>query len=634
MILKRLTASPRPGALAVSLLAFVVYLLTLAPTVDFIDSGELSAVACTLGIAHPTGYPLFTLLGWVFSRLPVAAEEVLRLNVMAATLCAAGLFFFYHIIHLLLSWLSRDSKSLMKIGKEQLSTFLFEASAGATLLLAFSETYWSQALSVEVYSLHLLLLSMIVYTFLKAVFHGSDRGDPGGWKVSAEIWWVLFAFILGLSFTNHMTTVLLAPGLLFLYFAAEGFSAQSWKRLATLCPPFALGLSVYLYLPFRAGQSPALNWGNPATLERFLWHLSGKQYRVWIFSSTEAASRQLKYFMTSLPDEFAYIGLLLAVVGVVMLLRTNKKLFAATSLLFVGCVFYSINYDIHDIDSYFLLAYVCVALWAGCGFLLVIVWMVTTLRWRSPVIAGIILGLGLVPLFAHYKRVDESRNYLVHDYTMNMFASLEPNALVLSYQWDYWVSAANYFQLVKGLRPDVVVVDKELLRRSWYLTELGYRFPWLIHESQSEVNAFQNELSKFEHEQPYNPAVIQARYEEMIRSFIKKSFSSRPVYVTAEIESEFTRGFERVPQGLAFRIWNDTLFHPTSHPEYAFRPLGRSGRLESFVPKFYASSLIARGEYYLYVGRDRAEGEKSFVDALRYDPSSAEAKAWIQRIRK
>jgi hypothetical protein len=206
--------------------------------------------------------------------------------------------------------------------------------------------------------------------------------------------------------------------------------------------------------------------------------------------------------------------------------------------------------------------------------------------------------------------------------------------LVLSYQWDYWVSAANYFQLVKGVRPDVVVVDKELLRRSWYLTELEYRFPWLIRESQAEVNAFRNELFKFEHDQPYTPAIIQARYEAMIMSFIRRSFSSRPVYVTAEIESEFTRGLERVPQGLAFRIWNDTLFHPTPHPQYTFRPLGRSGRLEGFVPKFYASSLVARGEYYLYAGKDRREGEMSFVDALRYDPSSAEAKAWIERIRE
>ena len=82
----------RPGtaALLTGLAAFLVYWSTAAPGVGFIDSGELSTVACTLGIAHPTGYPLYTLLGWVFSRLPVAHAEIARLNLMAALLCAAA----------------------------------------------------------------------------------------------------------------------------------------------------------------------------------------------------------------------------------------------------------------------------------------------------------------------------------------------------------------------------------------------------------------------------------------------------------------------------------------------------------------------------------------------------------------
>ena len=55
-------------AFGISIVAFIVYVRTLCPTVDFIDSGELATVAYTLGIAHPTGYPLFTLVGWIFSH--------------------------------------------------------------------------------------------------------------------------------------------------------------------------------------------------------------------------------------------------------------------------------------------------------------------------------------------------------------------------------------------------------------------------------------------------------------------------------------------------------------------------------------------------------------------------------------
>lgn len=83
-MIKRVLTSPHGVAALVAVFAFAVYLKTLAPGVHFIDSGELAAVACTLGIAHPTGYPLFTLIGWLFSNLPIASEEIVRLNMMSA----------------------------------------------------------------------------------------------------------------------------------------------------------------------------------------------------------------------------------------------------------------------------------------------------------------------------------------------------------------------------------------------------------------------------------------------------------------------------------------------------------------------------------------------------------------------
>lgn len=627
-MLTTILQSKKWQAFSVSLLAFLVYMKTLAPTVTFIDSGELAAVACILGVAHPTGYPLFTLLGWVFSKLPIGSEEIVRLNIMAAFLCAAGLYVFYFVIHHILTLVSiHPSIQELKVLQEQ-TIGISMASAGATLLLGFSETYWSQATSIEVYSLHALFLSLVGFCFLKAV-HDKDsltESQRENDRLPRSAWWFLFAFALGLSFTNHMTTILLAPGLLFLYFATQGSTIDSWKRIAILGIPFSIGLSVYLYLPVRAAQSPALNWGNTVTLERFLWHFSGKQYRVWIFSSTEAAARQLKYFATSLPSEFAYIGLILALLGCILLWRTNKKLFVGIMLLFWTCVLYSINYDIHDIDSYFLLAYFCVALWAGCGLLQIYVWLRNAAMLKLRALFAVMVLVGLSPFFLHYKSNDESKNYLVEDYTMNLFNSLKPNALVFSYQWDYWLSASYYYQLVKGVRPDVVVVDKELLRRSWYLAELENRFPWLINDSRTEVEAFKRELYKFEHDLSYNPNIIQARFVEMIASFIRRELASKPVYVTHEIEPEFTQGLQRVPEGLAFRLLVDTTFYTPDFPSYFYRDFGRRGRLGDMVKTLYAGSLIARARFY-YNGRsDYLEAQKSLQLALVYDPSSIEAR--------
>jgi hypothetical protein len=600
----RHTAASLVAAGAVSAVALAVYLSTLTPGVTFIDSGELATVASTLGIAHPTGYPLFTLVGWLFSKIPVAQEQIVRLNIMAAVFCAAGIFFFVLLLDLLLDRISRRK------GEGSIDAGLrLPAAAGAGLLLAFSETYWSQALAVEVYSLHLLLLALVLLTFCQAAF-GEEGADM------TEHRWLLFAFLLGLSFTNHMTTILLAPGLLYLYFWTQGWGKASWFRVLRMAVPFAAALSLYIYLPVRAAQSPLLDWGYPATLERFLWHVSGKQYRVWIFSSMDAAGKQLQYFINSVPAEHAYVGLILAVVGLPLLWRRDRRVFICTVLLFVGCVFYSINYDIHDIDSYFLLAYLCIALWAGYGLYQIGLWLLKGSVRAASVRTGLLFLPGIVAVVLNLGKVNQRDNHLVEDYTMNMFASLQPGALVFSYQWDYWVSASYYFQLVDGMRPDLVVIDKELLRRSWYLRQLGSRYPWLIQRSREEVDGFLREVDKFEHDLPYDPDVIQARYVRMIASFIDRNLQDRPVYVTSEIEPEFTAGLQRVPEGLAQRLYRDTLFHPTTFPPLEYRAFPRKGREEDMIRRLYAEALAARAYY--YVKHDRAEAERCFARARSF----------------
>lgn len=629
--MRKLLSTPTGTALLVALVSFLVYLKTLAPSVSFIDAGELAAVACTLGIAHPTGYPLFTLLGSVFSKLPIATEEIVRLNIMAAFFCAFGVFFFTLLVHNCITVVfGPDGRKLGYRSRESFKVGSLVASGGSGLLLAFSETYWSLAVAIEVYALHAFFLATVLYTFHRAVFHRELIGEDVGTS-KGNVWWYLFAFSLGLSFTNHMTTILLAPGLLYLYFATQGWSKDSWKRIVMMVVPFLIGFSVYLYLPLRASQSPLLNWGNPVTLERFLWHWTGKQYRVWIFSSTETAGRQLKYFAETLPLEFAYVGLTLALFGHVAVWRAHRRLAVEILLLFFGCVFYSINYDIHDIDSYFLLAYVSVAVLGGAGALWVFRWMNDRFSARAAVVGT--LFLCAIPCAVHYQQADETDNYLVEDYTKNVFASLQPNALVFSFQWDYWVSASYYYQHVKRLRPDVAVVDKELLRRSWYFKQLEQQYPWLIANSREQVAAFLRELEKFEHDRPYNPAVIQARFVEMIRSFMVNNMQSRPVYVTPEIEPEFTAGMQRVPEGLAYRLYDDTLRHEMRSVEFAYRPFERAGRLEDGLKNLYAAALTARGMYLMQEGSaDLAI--TSFRKALVFNPNSREALALLRQVEE
>jgi tetratricopeptide (TPR) repeat protein len=596
--------------LAIAFVSLLFYILTLCPTVSFIDSGELATVACTLGIAHPTGYPLFTILAWTFVHVPLGLRPIYQLNLFAALLCAAGVFVFFRFLVFFLSDFfvkKRAGDAGMDRSLERRDVFrIFVPAVFGTLVLAFSETYWSQALSIEVYSLHVLFLSLLLLLVTKTALLERRRSD----EQSAGRYWLLFAFVLGLAFTNHMTTILLAPACLYLYFYVHGVRKAAWRKILILVIPFLIGFSLQAYLPIRASQQPLMDWGNPIDFEKWFWHFTGKVYRVWIFSSTESAAKQFSYFVNTLPAEFAYFPLVFAIIGLVHLFRYRRGGFVFTILLFFGCVLYSINYDIHDIDSYFLLAYFTIAVWATVGAYQLFEYV------KNPgyirIAAAVLIASCAFIVATNYSRIDESSNTLVEQYAADMLKSVEPNGVIISYQWDYFVSAAYYLQLVEHQRPDVVVMDKELLRRT------------LIAQSRNELNAYLVELNKFERSEPYNPNVIEYRYRNLIRSFIEKNMNTRPVYVTHEIENQYLDGFHRVPSGLAFRLFADDQVHSLREIEFdPHFPQERNIYVDGIIAQ-YAQAYLNNAIYLKKAGK-RAEAISYLKKALEIQPSLQEA---------
>jgi tetratricopeptide (TPR) repeat protein len=241
------------------------------------------------------------------------------------------------------------------------------------------------------------------------------------------------------------------------------------------------------------------------------------------------------------------------------------------------------------------------------------------------------VAVGLIPLAFHYETADQSDNYTVEDYAKNMFDSFEKNALVLTYQWDYFVSPSYYLQIVEGCRNDAVVIDKELLRRSWYFEQLEHQHPQLVENSRAEINTFLKELYKFEHDLPYDPAVIEAHYQEMIRSFLVKNEAIRPVYVTPEIEQEFTQGLQRVPSGLAFRLYPDTTYREITPRDFVFHPITKSDKYSEAIRSLYASAYCNQG-IYLAVRGKRDKAVESFRKALQVTPRFPEALRWLRQI--
>ncbi|MCX7879299.1 MAG: DUF2723 domain-containing protein [Ignavibacteria bacterium] len=533
------------------LFPFLIYFLTTNRSLDFTDNGELMAVCCTLGIPHPTGYPLFTILGYLWSLLPIFHSKIFQMNLLSAfwTASASLVFFLAVVSFLQILGTHNSSKKVSKnIGivpsAKEIQIYLL--SFLSTLSFAFARTIWGEATSLEVYSLQILLFNLIFLTSFKAIQN----------QFQAK-WVFLLAFLLGLGFSNHLTTVLILPSLLFLVFFRKDdnkiyFNIPKIKSLLLLLIPFVVGLSFYLYLPIRSSAFPLFNWGWVSrSFEKFLYHVSGKQYRVWMFSSAETIGENFQKFLSSLPYEFAYVGLIVVFIGFVFLTIRNRYLLYLFLLALLFCLVYSLNYQIHDIQTYFSLAFISLFFVFSAG--LFFIWE----RFKKYAFTGFIVPILL--LIMNFNENDESKNNLVVTYTKNIVDNLEPKAIIISAQWDYFCSAFWYLQQVEAYRKDIVLIEKELLRRTWYLEQLKRWYPDVVKKSEKEMELFLEQLELFESEKPYNVQLIQSRFEDLLSSFVEKNIDERPVYITFDIlQNEYDRRpflkYEQIPQGFALRL--------------------------------------------------------------------------------
>jgi hypothetical protein len=595
---------------------FAVYIKTLAPSVSFIDSGELATVCIKLGVAHPTGYPLFTIIGHLFSLLPFG-EEVYRLNFMCAVLSSLALVVFFNLLVFIFRDFnlenSQKEKKSGNLGAGFNDFIIYLISYAGTLILAFSVTYWNISNSLEVYSLHQLLIISIIFVILKAA-NESNKKDS-----RADIYWIFFGFLLGLSFSNHLSTIFMSIGCLYFYFAINRFNEVSFKRLAIMAIPFLIAFSVYIYFPIRA-DNPVISWGYPANLDNFIRHFTGKQFSVWMFSSTEVTSKQFNYFISSYPKEFYYIPLLLAIFGLIKLFTQQKKLFYFTFLLFGFNVLYAINYDIHDIDSYFILAYIISAIWITFGIL----FFIGKFKNIGLNLAFASVLIAVIPLYGNYKGNDESANYYVRDYTMNVFKSAKPNSLILSSQWDFFVSASIYYQYIKGERQDLTIIDKELLRRSWYIRHVQMHFPVIYERSKIEFETYYAELLKFEKETDrYTKPKTESDKSELIKinnafmallnSLVERNYNDKVIYTTFEIENvqneRFAKDYGRVQEGVLIRVVksiND--YNEFTEPDFTYQITNEKDYYHEFLMKAYFNSYLNRANFLMNKSRfDDAE---------------------------
>lgn len=601
--------------------ALIIYLLTMSSYVGTEDPGEIATALDGMGVLHPTGYPLYTLIGSMFARLPLGDTVIWRLNFFSAVLTALAIFLFHRTFLLLLAdravFNAKATHPAMMPPKGTSPERALKAGAiAATLILAFSALYWSQAVWLEVYALHLVFLAFVLNAFISAL------DSPQNSRA-----WLLFAYVLGLSFTHHMMTVLLAPAFLFLFFQVHGFGHAAWRRVATALPPFLLALTAYFYLPLRAAAAPLMNWGDPST-PRALWqHVRGAQYSHQMFSSWDVAGRKLLQFGSDLPGNFGYAPLLLVVLGLWALRRT-PRFFWFTILIFCTAVLYAINYAFDD-ANFHLNAYVIVALWAGHG----VAWV---FKVTQGAIAGpvrvLTIAVALCPLVLNYAALNKNRDSLVNDYARNVLESMDSNAVYFSNEYERLVSPAFYLQNVEGFRKDIVVLDIIMLGNPWYYEHLEQRAPWLMELVRAEITLYRVEVTRFL-EGGRDTLGHNRRLTALFHAIVEKSRSAgRPVYISEGINPSLVERYQHAPTGMVFRLLDmgDTTRVPLRIPD--FRPLPHANKLTPVIKLDYAKSYAYQGAYLATQG-DTLMAIRLLKGALALQPDFNDVTVFLSRLQ-
>lgn len=628
-------------AVLTGLLVFIAYLFTLAPSVVEIDAGELSTVQVTLGIAHPTGYPLFTMLGHLFSLIPFGFSKIYQLNLLTAVWCSLGIMVFTYSAKFLLDNLESFKSIKTKIApkpkkpKDKKGTpdktvkakpeiipddKKILAAVFGGLILAFDKTYWMQGTSVEVYSLQLFLINLIILFLFKA-YVAKDKTDT----VKFFSPWAVFAVMLALGFSNHMTTLFILPGTAYLYFNKYKFNKPGFVRIIFMLMLFIpLLLLIYSYLPIRASQNPLMDWGNPITFGKFFRHVSGDQYQVWLFSSFDSAGKQFNYFLSNLPSEF-WVSLFIAAVGIVWTLFNSKKLFIFLIITFLFTIGYSINYNIHDIDSYFLLGYVSLGYFSVFGSFQLLSYLKRSQLYPYLTASILIIIFIVVEFYFNFSVVDQSDVYTFEDYTKAVIGSVSKNSIIFSYEWDYLVSPSFYFQLVENYRRDVTVVDKELLRRSWYYHQLSGIHPKLFSGMTQDVDNFLVSVAPFEKKEPFDPNVIEYNYRKLMTDLVATNIDKRNFYIAPELfenemqKGEFTlpKGYSLVPDLLLFKVVKGNGYVPAPDPNFDIRFPAVGTTYTNTIKNFVGTMLARRALYEMQF--DKIARAKVYIKKIKSD---------------
>jgi hypothetical protein len=395
------------GLLLVALLG-AVYVMTLLPGVGYSgDAAKFQFVGKLLGTPHTTGYPLYLVLNHLFvSWLPLGtlAYKANLLSAVFAVGCAL-----------------LTQRLLVRLGARPFVAFVTALLAGLT------PTLWGQALVAEVYTLNALLVVATLHAFVRWD-QTRKRGDL-----------YLAAGIYALSFGNHLTMITLLPAIVLFVWLSDRRVFTRAKTVLTIAGLAALGALQYAYVFWRTYDpaTPYLEMATP-NLGAFWWYISGAQFKgaLFAFSWEELLRNRVRWYGKQLVSEFLIVLPALAVWGAARLPLRHAVLLLG---VFLGSAVFALNYDIIDIQAYFIPSFLIVAIAVGLG--LEGLWRRVPAR-AGALAATLCLAVPLALLALGWPRVSQAHNVGDARRVERAIARLGQDAVVVTRHYDTY----EYFQ--------------------------------------------------------------------------------------------------------------------------------------------------------------------------------------------
>ena len=509
-------------AVVTGLIACAGYALTLFPSVPGGDAGELIGAVATTGVPHPSGYPLYALLTKAFLWLPVM-NVAWRANFAAAVMASAAAA--------AIAWGVADATGRRWAG------------IAAAAAFAFSPTVWLYAVSAEVFSLNNLLiaieLGLLVAVDRAARTRSQDR-RPQMRLICAA------ALIFGLGLSNHATS-LFFNGIIVTAMIWRTRDDAAWRTSRawlTIVGCVALGGLPYLYLPLAAASHSLISWGEPDTLSGFLTHVLRREYGTFQLNANLAKSgmstlQQLGYYVSDLNHQITGVGIALAAWGLVRAGLDGSTRFLAVTTALAWSVYLVVLHALATFPLDNPLMHGVVARFWQAPNLIVCVWLgwgIASLRLPARALAALAIVIAVGQPALHARAANHRRDVIVRDYGRAILESLPPRALVLM-RGDLITNSARYLHYVEGVRPDVRLLDQELLTFRWTSTQVQRQMPDVVLPG------------------THYDLTLPGSYS--LRALIDANIASRPVVICGGPktgDSSLTGVYRLMPVGLCERV--------------------------------------------------------------------------------